>query len=89
MAVKELALENIRTTRALHRYLKKALALPPYYGGNLDALYDCLLEVSEPLSLAVPSAAFAETYLQGYGPRLRQVLEDAAAANPYLKIILR
>ncbi len=81
-----LELETISTRQALHRYLQQALALPAYYGGNLDALYDCLGEVSQPLCLSLPPAAAEEAYLGGYGPRLRQVLEEAAAANPNLQL---
>ncbi|MBR6023789.1 MAG: barstar family protein [Methanobrevibacter sp.] len=29
-----------------HKYLKKALDFPDYYGENLDALYDCLCELN-------------------------------------------
>lgn len=29
-----------------HDYLAKALDFPDYYGKNLDALYDCLCEIS-------------------------------------------
>ena len=29
-----------------HDYLKEALDFPDYYGKNLDALYDCLTEIS-------------------------------------------
>ena len=27
-----------------HRYLKTVFSFPAYYGGNLDALYDCMSE---------------------------------------------
>lgn len=30
----------------LHHYLAKELNFPDYYGNNLDALYDCLTEIS-------------------------------------------
>ena len=30
---------------ALHAYLKEKLALPEYYGKNLDALHDCLTDL--------------------------------------------
>ena len=29
-----------------HKYLKKALDFPDYYGENLDALYDCLCDLN-------------------------------------------
>lgn len=28
-----------------HKYIKKALDFPDYYGENLDALYDCLCDL--------------------------------------------
>ena len=28
-----------------HKYLRDALNFPEYYGGNLDALHDCLTEI--------------------------------------------
>lgn len=31
----------------VHDYLKEMLALPEYYGKNLDALHDCLTELSD------------------------------------------
>ncbi len=34
--------EQIRSMSDLHQTLKKELALPEYYGENLDALWDCL-----------------------------------------------
>ena len=37
------ALQMLTKTET-HPYLKKMLELPEYYGGNLDALYDCLSE---------------------------------------------
>ena len=40
---------------ALHKYLRSALALPVYYGANLDALYDCLTEIAKPTQIIVPA----------------------------------
>ena len=37
-----LDLERMTSVSALHKYLRSALALPVYYGANLDALYACL-----------------------------------------------
>ena len=30
-----------------HAYLKEVLGLPEYYGNNLDALHDCLEEMTD------------------------------------------
>ena len=32
---------------ASHAYLKEVLNLPEYYGNNLDALHDCLEEMTD------------------------------------------
>ena len=38
---------TLKDRDALHAELKRSLRLPEYYGGNLDALNDCLGEKSE------------------------------------------
>ena len=41
-----LDLDTFEEKISLHRYLKEALDFPFYYGGNLDALHDCLTDLS-------------------------------------------
>ena len=84
-----LDIEKMRSLPMLHKYLHTALALPEYYGANLDALYDCLTEMSEPTELVVPKKVADEAYLGSYGQQFLQMLEDAAAANEALQITLR
>ena len=84
-----LDIEKMRSLPMLHKYLHTALALPEYYGANLDALYDCLTEIAEPTELVVPKKVADESYLGWYGQQFLQVLEDAGAANEALKITLR
>lgn len=84
----KLAIENMPDKLALHNYLMQILHLPDYYGKNLDALYDCLTEISEPLIIAVPAAATGSGYLQGYGVQLAATLLDAASDNENLKIVI-
>lgn len=81
--------EKMRSLPQLHKYLHGALALPTYYGANLDALYDCLTELAEPLELSVSAKVAEEAYLGWYGQMLLQVLQDAAEANPKLQIKVR
>ena len=54
-----LALARMQSIRQLHKYLRTELELPDYYGENLDALYDCLTEVCEPVILKIPQAVAA------------------------------
>ena len=84
-----LDIERMRSLPMLHKYLHTALALPEYYGTNLDALYDCLTEIAEPTELVVPKKVADEAYLGWYGQQFLQLLEDAGAANEALKITLR
>lgn len=84
-----LNLEKMRSIAMLHKHLHTALALPEYYGANLDALYDCLTELAEPTELVVPQKVTDEEYLGWYGQQLVHALQDAAAANENLKITLQ
>ena len=38
---------KMQTQEETHEYLKKMLEFPEYYGGNLDALYDCLSDMED------------------------------------------
>ena len=70
----------------LHRLLAEQLDFPDWYGGNLDALYDCLTDLTEETSIILlHSQALAETLGTSYG-RFCRVLTDAAAENPNLHI---
>ena len=71
---------------AAHAYLARILPLPDYYGGNLDALYDCLTEMGR--HAVVLLGADALTAGGGYGEKILQTLRDAAASNPGLRLEL-
>ena len=55
----------------LHAHLKDRLALPDYYGCNLDALNDCLGERPERELVVIEDAA---EFLEGCGPYAAQTL---------------
>lgn len=44
-----------------HAYLKEILDLPDYYGNNLDALHDCLEEMTD-LEIIVENEEIAGNY---------------------------
>ena len=67
--------------------LGQALALPEWWGRNLDALYDCLTgELGRPVRLELSGGRAMEA--TDFGRRLRQVLEDAAAATSCFELAL-
>ncbi len=84
-----LKLERMSSLPALHKYLRRELALPVYYGANLDALYDCLTDVTEDTQLVVPAAVADDARLGWYGKQLLQVLQDAAAVNEHLQVLIK
>lgn len=70
----------------VHALLAQELALPTWYGGNLDALYDCLTDLREPVCLRLEHAATLEEALGHWARGLRRVLQDAAQENPNLTL---
>lgn len=67
-----------------HAYLKRKLNLPPYYGRNLDALYDVLTQISEETLLILIHKKVLKEKLGLYGEKLIQVLLDAQEENKTL-----
>lgn len=65
-------------------HLSQALALPAWWGRNLDALYDCLTCLGRPVRLEVQNRTAMEA--APFGQRLLRVLEDAAAQTPGLEL---
>ena len=76
------------TKEALHQHLARELAFPDWYGGNLDALFDCMTAVSEEVTLTLDETALAEA-LGPYVQRVGKVLARAAEKNPNLQIIIQ
>ena len=76
--------ERLYARRPAHEYLQEALDLPEHYGKNLDALFDCLTDLSD--CTVVLRGADKLARAGGYGARILRVLEDAARANPRLTL---
>jgi len=66
--------------KAAHEYLASIFDFPDYYGGNLDALYDCLSELS-PCHVTLLNFS-ALSVLGEYGESLRSVLVDVSMNTP-------
>ena len=67
-----------------HAYLQAQFGFPDHYGKNLDALYDCLMELSDRQILLQNPAALCA--MGEYGAALLETLQDAARDNPTLEL---
>ena len=79
---------SVTSMEDIHASLARQLEFPEWYGGNLDALHDCLTDFHEDVDLSIvhPEALFER--LGSAYVRLTRVLSDAAEENPYLKLHL-
>jgi len=66
--------------QAVHDQLKRSLGFPDHYGANLDALADCLGDVSQPTHLSLERDGSADRWFDV----LCTVVERAASHNPAL-----
>lgn len=63
--------------KAAHEYIARVLDFPEYYGKNLDALADCLLELPRDKSVIVMNAAEVSGYASSVIEVLCEVLEKS------------
>lgn len=75
------------TQEAVHLYLAQVLEFPEYYGKNLDALHDCLMEKKDCEIHIVHAEDLANYGTGGFANRLFRVFEEAASENPGLRLI--
>lgn len=73
----------------LHRYIKEMMGFPFYYGGNLDALFDELTSITEPIDLTLIYSTTPRGKMVEYTPRLLRVFGDAARENYNLHLTVR
>ena len=74
------------TAEDLHHALAKGLHFPAWYGGNLDALHDCLTDLNEPTELIVRGTSALDDLLGRRANAFRRVLDDSAEENPHLTV---
>jgi ribonuclease inhibitor len=71
-----------------HKYIKKMLKFPGYYGGNLDALWDLLSTKSKIISIFLLHEEKLYENLGDYGKQMAEVFKDAAAINANIKFYI-
>lgn len=83
-----LSANKMLTKEAMHTYLARKLKFPSYYGKNLDALHDCLGEISHPLHITVTFTDRLTEELGDYGKTFLEVLKDATEENKNIRITM-
>ena len=81
--------EKITDREMLHDILAEQLALPEWYGRNLDALYDCLTERREAAEIRILQISVLEERLGGYAKALENVLSAIAGENPEISVLVQ
>ena len=77
---------KIHTKEDLHRIFQETLSFPTWYGNNLDALHDCLTEISGKVRLL--DWETAENRLGSYGKKAKKAIAAAALHNTKLDLYL-
>jgi len=71
----------------LHKAFADALAFPDHYRNNLDALHDCLMEISEKTRICLIHWDDAAATLGSYARSAKRAILDAAIQNTNLSVI--
>lgn len=61
----------------IHPIIQKALDFPDYYGGSLDALWDCLRDmVGEPIHIEIIGLEVIERQFGDYAAKLIEIFRE-------------
>lgn len=71
----------IESKAQLHELIAHELQFPDWYGKNLDALFDCLTDLSEETAIEIKNADLLRETLGGYADRLLQAVSEASEIN--------
>ena len=77
---------RIKSRKALHDALARQLSLPDWYGRNLDALYDCLTEITEDSEIILRNPSLLYENLGVYAKMVEAVMRDACDENRHLSM---
>ncbi len=81
---------QINSPDELHYQLKQELELPEFYGGNLDALWDCLTGYIEtPLTIEWHDFGDCRARIGDYADKVVSVFEDAQREVEGFRFILK
>lgn len=74
-------LSHVCDKKELHTLLFQCLDFPEWYGGNLDALYDCLTGIFDETDITIENFDLLEQHLGQYALSFRKVMLKADEDN--------
>lgn len=88
---KRIRLDGCRLTNRedMSTYMQQAFSFPDYFGRNLDALKDCLEEVSEETDIVMDRECIRIMCDNPYAYKVLLIIGRAAENNPNLHILFR
>lgn len=83
----EIFMGDVKNKEQFHDLIQETLPCPPYYGRNLDALYDVLTEQGSGWEVVFHGYDEILHWTPGNAEALKSICEDAMTACPDLKIV--
>lgn len=71
----------IDTREEFHEVIKKAFLLPHWYGENLDALWDCLMEINNDTKIYLLKSGEISKSLGSYGCKIITLFKELSLEN--------
>jgi len=85
----QLQTADCQSVAELHRALEQTLHLPSYYGGNLDALWDCLTgSIELPLTIEWVDYQQTQAHLGEYAQRVFELFQEAETVLEGFELII-
>jgi RNAse (barnase) inhibitor barstar len=90
MARKTIRLDGSRITnrKDMAVYMKEIFSFPETFGGNLDALHDCLSEVNADTVIQLDEETLRTICDEKYAWKVMRVLLDETEDNPHIRVKL-
>lgn len=71
--------KDMTSREAAYELIAREMNFPDYFGKNLDALYDCLSDMSADNTIHFVNTALLEEYLGDYAEKILSCFRDASS----------